>query len=67
MVFLVPLATGVCFDTGGLNIKTINMGNMKKDMSGAAQALALGSMIMEVRHEAAKELTFEVVTRLDGL
>ena len=42
---------GVCFDTGGLNIKTMNMGNMKKDMAGSAQALALGSMIMEVRLE----------------
>ncbi len=32
---------GVAFDTGGLNIKTAGMGLMKKDMGGAAHALAL--------------------------
>ena len=38
---------GVCFDTGGLDIKPdIGMLNMKKDMGGAATALALASMIM---------------------
>ena len=38
---------GVCFDTGGLDIKTeAGMLNMKKDMGGAATALALGHMIM---------------------
>jgi len=38
---------GVCFDTGGLDIKTdAGMLNMKKDMGGAATALALASMIM---------------------
>ena len=38
---------GVCFDTGGLDIKTeAGMLNMKKDMAGAATALALGHMIM---------------------
>lgn len=38
---------GVCFDTGGLDIKsTAGMKLMKKDMGGAAQALALASMIM---------------------
>ena len=38
---------GVCFDTGGLNIKPGNsMGLMKKDMGGAATALALARMIM---------------------
>lgn len=39
---------GVCFDTGGLNLKPGNfMALMKKDMGGAAAALALGQMIME--------------------
>jgi leucyl aminopeptidase len=34
---------GVCFDNGGLNIKTGNsMGLMKKDMGGAATVLAVG-------------------------
>ncbi|MBN1683943.1 MAG: leucyl aminopeptidase family protein [Gammaproteobacteria bacterium] len=38
---------GVCFDTGGLNIKTMSgMSTMKKDMGGAAHAIALAQMIM---------------------
>ena len=38
---------GVVFDTGGLDIKpSAGMRNMKKDMGGAAHALALGRMIM---------------------
>jgi leucyl aminopeptidase len=38
---------GVCFDTGGLDIKSdAGMLNMKKDMGGAATAFALGHMIM---------------------
>jgi leucyl aminopeptidase len=38
---------GVCFDTGGLDIKSdAGMLNMKKDMGGAATALALAHMIM---------------------
>ena len=38
---------GVCFDTGGLDIKpSSGMLIMKKDMGGAANVLALASMIM---------------------
>jgi leucyl aminopeptidase len=38
---------GVCFDTGGLDIKPASsMGLMKKDMGGAATALGLAAMIM---------------------
>ena len=38
---------GICFDTGGLDIKPASgMLLMKKDMGGAATALALGHMIM---------------------
>jgi leucyl aminopeptidase len=37
---------GVAFDTGGLNIKTSGMGLMKKDMGGAAHALALARLVM---------------------
>jgi leucyl aminopeptidase len=38
---------GICFDTGGLDIKPASgMLLMKKDMGGAASALALGHMIM---------------------
>ncbi len=39
---------GVVFDTGGLDIKpAAGMRNMKKDMGGAAHALALGRLIMQ--------------------
>jgi leucyl aminopeptidase len=38
---------GVCFDTGGLDIKPdASMLNMKKDMGGAATALGLAHMVM---------------------
>ncbi len=41
---------GVCFDTGGLDIKPSSaMRLMKKDMGGAAAALALALMIMAAR------------------
>jgi leucyl aminopeptidase len=41
---------GVCFDTGGLDIKNdAGMLNMKKDMGGAATALGLASMIMAAK------------------
>jgi leucyl aminopeptidase len=39
---------GVCFDTGGLDIKSASgMLLMKKDMGGAANVLGLASMIMD--------------------
>lgn len=38
---------GICFDTGGLDLKpSASMLLMKKDMGGAATALAIGHMIM---------------------
>ncbi len=41
---------GVIFDSGGLNIKTgSGMALMKKDMGGAAHALALARLIMQAR------------------
>jgi leucyl aminopeptidase len=41
------IGKGVCFDTGGLDIKTESgMLNMKKDMGGAATLLALAHMLM---------------------
>ena len=44
------IGKGVAFDTGGLNIKTGNfMRLMKKDMGGAAHALALARLVMEAR------------------
>lgn len=40
---------GVCFDTGGLDIKpAASMGLMKKDMGGAATVLGLATMIMSL-------------------
>ncbi|MEM7795975.1 MAG: leucyl aminopeptidase family protein [Cyanobacteria bacterium P01_C01_bin.118] len=40
---------GVCFDSGGLDIKSATgMRLMKKDMGGAAQVLGLAQMIMEI-------------------
>jgi leucyl aminopeptidase len=46
-----PLITlvgkGVCFDSGGLNIKTTSgIRHMKKDMAGAANAIGLAQLIM---------------------
>ena len=44
---LTLVGKGVCFDTGGLNIKPSNgMNLMKKDMGGAATVLGLAQMIM---------------------
>ncbi len=41
---------GVCFDSGGLDLKSAaGMKLMKKDMGGAAHALGLASMIMAAR------------------
>ncbi len=44
---LALVGKGVCFDTGGLDIKAAaGMRNMKKDMGGAAHAIALAELIM---------------------
>ena len=44
---LALVGKGVCFDTGGLNLKPgSSMGLMKKDMGGAATVLGLAHMIM---------------------
>lgn len=44
---LTLVGKGVCFDTGGLNLKTgSSMALMKKDMGGAAHVLGLAAMIM---------------------
>jgi leucyl aminopeptidase len=41
---------GICFDTGGLDIKPPQaMALMKKDMGGAATVMALGAMIIAAR------------------
>jgi leucyl aminopeptidase len=44
---LAIVGKGVCFDSGGLDIKNAaGMALMKKDMGGAAHALALASLVM---------------------
>jgi leucyl aminopeptidase len=47
---VVIVGKGVCFDTGGLNLKTADgMRWMKKDMGGAAHAIALAGLILDAR------------------
>lgn len=47
---LALVGKGVCFDTGGLDLKPASgMGLMKKDMGGAATTLGLAHMIMALR------------------
>jgi len=47
---LVLIGKGVCFDTGGLDMKSSDgMRWMKKDMGGAAHALALAGLIMQAQ------------------
>lgn len=47
---VVLVGKGVCFDTGGLDIKSAaNMALMKKDMGGAANVMGLALMIMDAR------------------
>ena len=45
---LAIVGKGVCFDSGGLDIKTADgMRLMKKDMGGAAHAIALARLVMQ--------------------
>ncbi len=47
---LTLVGKGVCFDSGGLDLKSAaGMRLMKKDMGGAAQAIALASLVMSAR------------------
>ncbi len=47
---VVIVGKGVCFDTGGLDLKTSDgMRWMKKDMGGAAHAIALAGLIMQAK------------------
>jgi leucyl aminopeptidase len=53
---------GVCFDSGGLDLKpSSGMKLMKKDMAGAAQALALGTMIMSAGLEVRLRILLPIV------
>lgn len=47
---LAVVGKGVCFDSGGLNIKPgASSRLMKKDMGGAAHAIALAGLVMDAR------------------
>ncbi|NKD87617.1 leucyl aminopeptidase family protein [Haematospirillum sp. 15-248] len=47
---LTLVGKGVCFDTGGLDLKPFSgMRLMKKDMGGAAHAMALAGLVMDAR------------------
>ncbi len=47
---LVIVGKGVCFDTGGLDLKSGDgMRWMKKDMGGAAHAIALAGLVMQAK------------------
>ncbi|HEY0180633.1 MAG TPA: leucyl aminopeptidase family protein [Dokdonella sp.] len=47
---LVLVGKGVCFDTGGLDLKTADgMRWMKKDMGGAAHAIALAGLVLAAK------------------
>jgi len=47
---LVLVGKGVCFDTGGLDLKPSDgMRWMKKDMGGAAHAIALAGLVMQAQ------------------
>ena len=53
---------GVCFDTGGLNIKGADgMRQMKKDMGGAAHALALARLVMQMQLPVSLQLLVPAV------
>jgi leucyl aminopeptidase len=56
------IGKGVCFDTGGLDIKSESgMLNMKKDMGGAATVLALAHMLMDRRAKVRLRVLLPVV------
>jgi leucyl aminopeptidase len=58
---------GVCFDTGGLDLKpAAGMALMKKDMGGAAVALAVARMLMDARADLALRLLVPAVENSVG-
>jgi leucyl aminopeptidase len=58
---------GVCFDTGGLNLKTGDgMRNMKKDMGGAAHAVALAQLVMARKLKVRLQLLLPLVENVVG-
>jgi leucyl aminopeptidase len=62
------IGKGVCFDTGGLDIKAASgMALMKKDMGGAAVTLALANMLMNANIRASLHVLVPAVENsIDG-
>jgi leucyl aminopeptidase len=64
---LTLVGKGVCFDSGGLDIKPgSGMALMKKDMGGAAVALALAHMLMSVEIRAELRVLVPMVENAVG-
>ena len=64
---LAIVGKGVCFDTGGLDLKsTEGMRWMKKDMGGAAHALALAGMVMDAKLPVRLQLLIPAVENAVG-
>lgn len=65
---LALVGKGVCFDTGGLDLKpSNNMLLMKKDMGGAAHALALAQLILAMKLPVELDLYIPAVENgIDG-
>jgi leucyl aminopeptidase len=64
---LAIVGKGVCFDTGGLNIKSGDgMRHMKKDMGGAAHALGLAQLVMARRLPVRLQLLVAAVENAIG-
>jgi leucyl aminopeptidase len=64
---LTLVGKGVCFDSGGLDIKpSSGMALMKKDMGGAAVAIALANMLMHARVGARLRLLVPAVENAIG-
>jgi len=59
---LTLVGKGVCFDSGGLDIKTPDgMRQMKKDMGGAANALGLATLVMALKLDVRLQLLIPAV------
>ncbi len=64
---LTLVGKGVCFDSGGLDIKpSSGMALMKKDMGGAAVVLALGHMLMSAKIRAELRILIPAVENSIG-
>jgi leucyl aminopeptidase len=64
---LAIVGKGVCFDTGGLDIKPADgMRNMKKDMGGAAHALGLAQLVMDLKLPVRLQLLVPAVENAIG-